>query len=166
MFQSLRHFAERISHVIAERPFLSGFLLGLAVAAAILLVLFLVTLLFRPRKLRRIVVQSEGGELRIDAKAVQGAVKTLARKYTAFSIRKVGLYGKQPAFSLKIEADFNGGGASVSVLAAQFRAAIVQMMTDMLGTERPSKIEVEIRQSYADAPTLSFAGSSDDSDSD
>ena len=166
MFQSLRQFLVRIGLMNPERPFLSGFLLGLAVAAAILLVLSLAVLIFRSRRLRRIVVPSEGGELRIDAKAVQGAVKTLARKYTAFSIRKVGLYGKQPAFKLKIVADFNGGGASVSVLAAQFRAAVVQMMTDMLGTERPSEIEVEIRQSYADAPTLSFTGPSDDSDPD
>ena len=146
-----------------ERPFLSGFLLGLAVAAAILIVLSLIVLIFRSRRLRRIVVPSESGELRIDAKAIQGAVKALARDHTAFSVRKVTLLGKQPAFKLKIEADFNGGEASVSVLADRFRAAVVRMMTEMLGTERPAQVEVEIRQSYADAP-ISFTGSRDDTD--
>ena len=163
MFQSLRQFAERIGSMIDARPFLSGFLLGLAVAASILFILFLAAVIFRPRGLRRIVVRSEGGELRIDARAIQGAVKALARKHTAFTVRKVGIFGKQPAYKLKIEADFNGGESSVSVLADRFRAAIVRMMTEMLGTERPAQVEVEIRQSYADAP-ISFNGSRDDTD--
>lgn len=162
MFQSIHQFWDRISQMIAERPFYSGFLLGLAVAALVLFALFLFILIFRGRKLSRIVIPSEGGELRIDAKAVQAAVRTLAEKYPAFSVRKVGLYGKQKAFRIKVETDFNGGSASVSALASQFRNAIVLMMTEMLGTGKPAQVELEIRNSLADLPALSASAGSDE----
>ena len=162
MFQSIRQFVDRINQLIAERPFYSGFLFGLAVAALILFTVFLIILIFRARNLRRIVVQSEGGELRIDARAVQEAVKTLSGKYPAFTVRKVRLYGKQSAIKLHVDTDFNGGSASVSVLASQFRSAIVLMMTEMLGAGKPAHVELEIRNSLADLPSLSVPAASDE----
>lgn len=154
MFQSLRQFLVKIGLMNPERPFLSGFLLGLAVAAAILIVLSLIVLIFRSRRLRRIVVPSEGGELRIDAKAVQGAVRSVAEKFPVFDIRRVGLYGKQDAVELEVAMDFNGGCDTVSVsdLSAQFRAAVVRMMTETFGMEKPARIGLEILRSGADIP--------------
>ena len=70
MFQSVRQFAERISSLIAERPFSCGVLTGLAAALALLLFFLLLAFIFRSRKLRCIVIPSAGGDLYIDAKAV------------------------------------------------------------------------------------------------
>lgn len=155
MFQSVRQFAEKISSLIAERPFSWGFLTGLAVALALLLLFLLLGFAFRSRKLRRIVIPSEGGELRIDAKAVQGAVRSVARNFPAFDVRRVGLYGKQTAAELEIEVDFIGGDAnqSLSELSAQFRAAVARMMTGTFGMEKPARIELEILRSGAEIPS-------------
>ena len=154
MFQSVRQLAERISSLVAERPFSYGVLTGLAVALALLLFFLLLGFIFRSRKLRRIVIPAEGGELRIDAKAVQGAVRSVAQKFPAFDVRRVGLYGKQNAAELEIAVDFNGGDAnhSISELAAQFRAAVARMMTGTFGMEKPARIELEILHSGADIP--------------
>ena len=154
MFQTVRQFAERIGSLIAERPFSWGVLTGLAVALALLLFFLLLCFVFRSRRLRRIVIPSEGGELRIDAKAVQGAVRSVARSFPAFDVRRVGLYGKQTAAELEIAMDFNGGdgGESLSELSAQFRAAVARMMTDTFGMEKPARIELEILRSGADIP--------------
>ena len=99
-------------------------------------------------------IPAEGGDLRIDAKAVQGAVRSVAEKFPAFDVRRVGLYGKQNAVELEIAMDFNGGGdvVSVSDLSAHFRAAVVRMMTETFGMEKPARIELEILRSGADIP--------------
>ena len=150
MFQSLQKLAEKIGSLIGERPFSCGVLTGLAIAAAILLFLLLLCLAFRSRKLRCIVVPSEGGELRIDAKAVQDAVRAVAAGFPAFDVRRVGLYGKQKDIELKVAMDFNGGDVSISDLAVQFRGAVAHMMTETFGMERPGRIGIEILRSGAD----------------
>ena len=154
MFQSVRQLAERISSIIAERPFSWGVLTGLAVALALLLLFLLLAFLFRSRKLRCIVIPSAGGDLRIDAKAVQGAVRSVAQNFPAFDVRRVGLYGKQNAVELEVAMDFNGDDADVSVsdLSAQFRAAVARMMTGTFGMEKPARIGVEILRSGAEIP--------------
>ena len=153
MFQSIQKLAERISSLIAERPFSWGVLTGLAAALALLVFFLLLAFLFRSRKLRCIVIPAEGGELRIDAKAVQGAVRSVAQNFPAFDVRRVGLYGTQDAVELEVAMDFNGAaGLSVSDLSAQFRAAIARMMTETFGMEKPARIELEILRSGADIP--------------
>ena len=153
MFQSIQKLAERISSLIAERPFSWGVLTGLAAALALLVFFLLLAFLFRSRKLRCIVIPAEGGELRIDAKAVQGAVRSVAQNFPAFYVRRVGLYGTQDAVELEVAMDFNGAaGLSVSDLSAQFRAAIARMMTETFGMEKPARIELEILRSGADIP--------------
>ena len=154
MFQSVRQFVERISSIIAERPFSWGVLTGLAAALALILLFLLLAFLFRSRKLRCIVIPSEGGDLRIDAKAVQGAVRSIAQSFPAFDVRRVGLYGKPDAVELEVAMDFNGGDEDVSVseLSAQFRAAIARMMIGTFGMEKPARIGLEILRSGADIP--------------
>jgi hypothetical protein len=152
MFHSIRLFVEKIGDLIAERPFSCGFLTGLAAALALLLFFLLLGFLFRSRKLRCVVIPSEDGDLRIDAKAVQGAVRSVAEKFPAFGVRRVALFGSQTAVALEIAMDFNGGDVSVSDAAAQFRAAIVRMMTDTFGMKKPARIELEILRSGADIP--------------
>ena len=153
MFQSIQKLAERISSIIAERPFSWGVLTGLAAALALLVFFLLLAFLFRSRKLRCIVIPAEGGELRIDAKAVQGAVRSVAQNFPAVDVRRVGLYGTQDAVELEVAMDFNGAaGLSVSDLSAQFRAAIARMMTETFGMEKPARIELEILRSGADIP--------------
>lgn len=154
MFQQVRQLVERISSLIAERPFSCGVLTGLAAALALLLFFLLLAFLFRSRKLRCIVIPSEGGDLRIDAKAVQGAVRSVAANFPAFDVRRVGLYGKQNEVELEVAMDFNGGDADVSVSeqSAQFRAAVARMMTGMFGMEKPARIGLEILRSGAEIP--------------
>ena len=153
MFQSVRQLVERFSSLIAERPFSCGFLAGLAVAFALLVFFLLLNLFFRPRKLRRIVIPSEGGDLLIDAKAVQGAVRSLAERFPAFDVRRVGLFGKPDAVVLEVAMDFIGdGNLSVSDLSARFRAAVARMMTETFGMGKPARIELEILRSGADIP--------------
>ena len=153
MFQSVRQLAERISSLIAERPFSCGVLTGLAAALALLLFFLLLAFIFRSRKLACIVIPSAGGDLRIDAKAVQGAVRSVAQNFPAFDVRRVGLYGTQDEAELEVAMDFNGGvDMSVSELSAQFRTAVARMMTDTFGMEKPARIEIEILRSGADIP--------------
>lgn len=149
MIQSIRNLVERIGSLIGERPFSCGFLAGLAAAFAVLILLFLLCLIFRSRKLRFIEVPSEGGTLRIDAKAVRGAVQAIAANFPVFEVRKVALYGKQSAVRLDVAADFVGG-ESVAESAARFRAAVARMMTETLGMEKPARIELEILRSGAE----------------
>ncbi|MBR4254920.1 MAG: hypothetical protein IKQ16_07525 [Lentisphaeria bacterium] len=151
MLQSIQKLAERISSLIAERPFFCGLLTGLAVAFVVLLFLLLLFLIFRPRKLRCIVIPLEGGDLRINAKAVQGAVRSVAEKFPVFDVRRVGMYGKRNAIRLEVAMDFNGGdNVSVSDSAAQFRDAVAHMMTGTFGMDRPARIELEILRSGAE----------------
>ncbi len=150
MIQSIRNLVERIGSLIGERPFSCGFLAGLAAAFAVLILLFLLCLIFRSRKLRFIEVPSEGGTLRIDAKAVRGAVQAIAANFPVFEVRKVALYGKQSAVRLDVAADFVGDDESVAESAARFRAAVARMMTETLGMEKPARIELEILRSGAE----------------
>lgn len=150
MVQSIQRIVERIGSVIGERPFSCGFLAGLAAAFAVLVFLFLLCLIFRSRKLRFIEVPSKGGTLRIDAKAVRGAVLAVAANFSAFEVRKVAMYGNQDAVRLDIAADFTGGDESVADNAARFRAAVARMMTETLGMEKPACIELEILRSCAE----------------
>ncbi|MBR5680734.1 MAG: hypothetical protein IKX19_08770, partial [Clostridia bacterium] len=123
-------------------------------------VLILLWLLLAPRKLGGIVVSTEGGELRIDAKAVQGSVLAVAANFPAFTVRKVSLYGKQAAPELEIQLDYNGG-ESVASLASRFRSAVNLMMTDTFGMEKPAKIELEVVRSFTDAPAIPAAESAE-----
>ena len=150
MIQSIQRIVERIGSVIGERPFSCGFLAGLAAACAVLVFLFLLCLVFRSRKLRFIEVPSEGGTLRIDAKAVRGAVLAVAANFPAFEVRKVAMYGKKNAVRLDIAADFTGGDESVAETANRFRAAVTRMMAETLGMEKPARIELEILRSGAE----------------
>ena len=162
MFQSIQKIVERVGSVIGERPFSCGFLAGLAVAFAILLFILLICFVFRSRKLRCIVIPSEGGALRIDAKAVQGAVRSVAEGFPAFDVRRVGIYGKQTAVELEIAMDFVDGSVSVSETAAQFRAAVARMMTETFGMEKPARIEIEILRSGADIPAAGNGSAEED----
>ena len=154
MIQQVRQLVERISSLIAERPFSCGVLTGLAAALILILFFLLLAFLFRSRKLRCIVIPSAGGDLRIDAKAVQGAVRSVAANFPAFDIRRVGLFGKQDAVELEVAMDYNGGDADVSVseLSAQFRDAVARMMTGTFGMEKPARIGIEILRSGAEIP--------------
>ena len=154
MFQSIRDLFEKISSMVSDHPFSCGFLAGLAVAFAILIFLLLLCIIFRPRGLRRIRIQSENGELRIDAKAVQDAVRALAGGFPAFDVRRIGLYGKQEAVEIRIAVDFNGGGKSVSELAERFRAAVARLTTETFGMAAPARIHIEILRSLADVPAV------------
>ena len=156
MIQTIQNWVAAVSDAVAKSPFFFGFLTGLAALLAVLLVLILLWLLLAPRKLGGIVVSTEGGELRIDAKAVQGSVLAVAANFPAFTVRKVSLYGKQAAPELLIQLDYNGG-ESVATLAARFRAAVNLMMTDTFGMEKPAKIELEVVRSFADAPAVPAA---------
>jgi len=165
MFRSISSFIERIGSFVEGRPFFCGFLAGVAVVIAFLLFIFLLYLAFRPRKLRRIVIPAEGGVLTIDAKAVQGAVRAVADGFPAFDVRKVALFGKPSAVELLIAVDFNGG-ATLSDLSMQFRAAVARMMTDTLGMEKPARIELEILRSGADVQVEETASSASSSEPD
>ena len=155
MFRSIQNLIERTMALIADHPFPCGFLAGLAAAFAILVFLLLLCLLFRPRGLRWIVIPSEGGELRIGAKAVQDAIRALAVSFPAFEVRRIGLYGKQPAVEFRIGVDFNGGDAPVSELAAQFRAAVARLVAETFGMDGSVRINIEILRSLADVPAVS-----------
>ena len=150
MIQSIQDLVERIGSLIGERPFSCGFLAGLAAAFAVLIFLFLICLIFRSRKLRFIEVPSGDGMLRIDAKAVRGAVLAVAANFPAFEVRKVVMYGKRNDAELDIAADFTGSDVSVAETAARFRAAVARMMTETLGMEKPARIELEILRSGAE----------------
>ena len=156
MFHSISKMVERIGSYVEARPFFCGFLTGLALLIALLLFIFLLYLVFKPRKLRCIVIPTEGGQLRIDAKAVQGAVRAVADGFPSFDVRKVALFGKQSAVELLIAMDFNGGG-SLSELSTQFRSAVSRMMTETLGMEKPARIELEILRSGGDAESEEMA---------
>ena len=155
MFQSIRDLIEKTTAMVSDHPFSCGFLAGLAAAFAILLFLLLLCLIFRPRGLRRIRIPSENGELRIDARAVQDAVRSLAGRFPAFDVRRIGLYGKQEAVEIRIAVDFNGGDKSVSELAGQFRAAVARLTTETFGMAEPARIHIEILRSLADVPAVS-----------
>ena len=141
--------------LIADHPFPCGFLAGLAAAFAILIFLLLLCLVFRPRGLRWIVISSEGGELRIGAKAVQDAIRALAVNFPAFEVHRIGLYGKQPDVEFRIGVDFNGDGKPVSELAAQFRASVARLVAETFGMDGAVRINIEILRSLADVPAVS-----------
>jgi len=155
MFQSIRDLIDKIGAMVSDHPFSCGFLAGLAAAFAILFVLLLLCLIFRPRGLRCIRIPSENGELRIDAKAVQDAIRSLAGGFRAFDVRRIGLYGKQDAVEIRIAVDFNGGDKPVSVLADRFRAAVARLTTETFGMTTPARIHLEILRSLADVPVVS-----------
>ena len=155
MFQSIRDLIEKIGVMVSDHPFSCGFLAGLAAAFAILFFLLLLCLIFRPRGLRFIRIPSENGELRIDAKAVQDAIRSLAGGFPAFDVRRIGLYGKQEAVEIRIAVDFNGGDKPVSVLADRFRAAVARLTSETFGMTMPARIHLEILRSLADVPAVS-----------
>ena len=153
MIQTIQNWLTAVSEAVGQRPFFFGFLAGLAALLAVLLILVLLGLLLAPRKLKFLVISSDGGEIRIDAKAVQDSVLAVASHFPAFEVRKVCVYGKQTSAELLIQLDYQGG-EPISTLAARFRSAIALMMTDTFGMEKPANIELEIVRSCADAPAV------------
>jgi len=149
MFHSIASQVERIGSYVGAHPFSCGVLTGLAVALAIVLFFILLELVSRPRKLRSIVIPANGGELRIDAKAVQGAVLAVAASFPDIEVRKVILHGTQASVGLLVAMDFSGA-VPLADLSERFRAAIARMMTDVLGMAKPARIEMEILSSGAE----------------
>ena len=152
MLQSIQKLLEKISAMFEAHPTSCGFVAGLVVAFAFLLLLFLIILLIRSRSLRCIEIRSEDGMLRLDAKAVQDAVRAVAESFPAFSVRKVGLRGTQMELRLVVAMDFLGddaGGVSLSSVSSGFRVAAGRMMTETLGMRRPARVDLEIVRSLA-----------------
>jgi len=163
MFRSIQDLVEKTLAMVADHPFSCGFLVGLIAAFAILVFLLLLCVVFRPRRLRCLVIPSEGGELRISAKAVQDSIRMLAANFPAFDVRRIGMYGKPTEVNICIEMDFNGGDEPVSALAAQFRAAVARLATETFGMEQPAQIQLEILRSRAEVPVVSAGAESEDS---
>ena len=119
MLQSIQKLLEKTSATVEAHPVSCGFAAGLIVAFVVLLLLFLLFLILRSRKLRCIEISSEDGMLRLNARAVQDAVRAVAESFPAFSVRKVDLRGSQTELRLAVAMDFLGdnvGGASVLIL--------------------------------------------------
>ena len=154
MFRSIQNLIEKTMAMIADHPFPCGFLTGLIAAFAILIFLLLICLVFRPRGLRYIVISSEGGELRIGAKAVQDAIRALADSFPAFDVRRISLGGKPSAVEFRIAMDFNGGSKPVTELAEQFRAAVARLAAETFGMGKPVRIHLEILRSLGDVPAI------------
>ena len=154
MLQSIQKMLEKTSAMFEAHPTSCGFVAGLVIAFALLFLLFLIILLFRSRGLRCIEIRSEDGMLRLDARAVQDAVRAVAESFPAFSVRKVDLRGSQTELRLVVAMDFlgddaGGGSVSLATVASGFRSATGRMMTETLGMRRPARIDLEIVRSLA-----------------
>jgi len=162
MLQSIQKLLEKTSAMFEAHPTSCGFVAGLVVAFAVLLLLFLIILLIRSRTLRCIEIRSEDGMVRLDARAVQDAVRAVAETFPAFSVRKVKLLGTQTELRLAVTMDFLGddiGGVSLSTVASDFRSAAGRMMTETLGMRRPARIDLEILHSHAKYSPAEGSGS-------
>ena len=169
MLQSIQKLLEKLNALFEAHPVSCGFFTGILVAFAVLLLLFLIFLILRSRRLRCIEIRSEDGMLRLDARAVQDAVRAVAESFPAFDVRKVEICGTQAEIRLAVAMDFLGGeaddGSSVSLssVAAGFRSATGRMMTETLGMRKPSRIDLEILRSRAQYSPGSSKGSESES---
>ena len=154
MLQSIQKLLEKTGALFEAHPVSCGFAAGLFVAFAVLLLFFLFFQILRFRRLSFIEIPSEDGTIRLDARAVQDAVRAVAEEFPAFSVRKVDICGTQTDVRLAVVMDFLGdedGGSVVSLssVASGFRAATGQMMTEMLGMRKPARVDLEILRSHA-----------------
>ena len=168
MLQSIQKLLEKLSAMFEAHPVSCGFVAGLVIAFAVLLLCFLVFLLFRTRRLRCIEISSEDGMLRLDSRAVQDAVRAVAESFPAFSVRKVEIRGTQMEIRLAVAMDFLGeddgnGVVSLSAVAAGFRVATGRMMTEILGVRKPARVDLEILRSRAKYSPGSSKGSESES---
>ena len=170
MLQSIQKLVEKTGALFEAHPVSCGFAAGLCVAFAVLLIFFLIFLILRSGRLRFLEIPSEDGTLRLDARAVQDAVRAVAEKFPAFSVRRVDICGTQADVRLAVVVDFLGdenGGAVVSLssVASGFRAATGQMMTEMLGMRKPARVDLEIQHSLAKYSPAESKGSEGGSES-
>lgn len=164
MLQSIQKLMEKTGALFEAHPVSCGFAAGVCVAFAVLFLFFLILWILRSSRLRFIEIPSEDGTLRLDARAVQDAVRAVAEEFPAFSVRRVDICGTQADIRLAVVVDFLGDadGASVvslSSVASGFRAATGQMMTETLGMRKPARVDLEILHSHAKYSPLESKGS-------
>ena len=134
MLQSIQKLVEKTDALFEAHPVFCGFAAGLFVAFAVLILFFLILQILRFQRLRFIEIPSQDGTLRLDARAVQDAVRAVAEGFPSLSVRRVDICGTQADIRLAVVVDFLGdedGGAVVSLssVASGFRVATGQMMT-------------------------------------
>ena len=162
MLQSIQKLVEKTGALFEAHPVSCGFATGLFVAFAVLLLFFLVLQIFRSSRLRFIAIPSEDGTLRLDARAVQDAVRAVAEGFPSLSVRRVDICGTQADVRLAVVMDFlgdeDGAVVSLSSVASGFRVATGQMMTEMLGMRKPARVDLEILHSRAKYSPLESKG--------
>ena len=132
----------------------SDFNCGFISAVSIILFIFLLVLairilafiFFRSRRCNKIMVQSGSGTLIVTRKAIESVIRAELAAFSQIKVRKLVLYRKGKAYSLKLCCQFASGGAGMPEIARQLTPRIKEVMNRLFGIDTMNKIDICIER--------------------
>jgi len=120
-----------------------GYTAGTAIAFLLILLLLLLNYLIKSRKkLKEVVVSTNGGELRIASGAIVDFIKIVASNIHNISVSKVSIKRHRNNVALNIKVKYDLKGRPLTELADELRAAILENLKIKLGVENVSCINI------------------------
>lgn len=132
----------------------SDFNCGFISAVSIILFIFLLVLairilafiFFRSRRCNKIMVQSGGGTLIVTRKAIESVIRAELAAFSQISVRKLVLYRKGKAYSLKLCCQFARDGVGMPEITQQLTPRIKEVMNRLFGIDTMNKIDIIIER--------------------
>ena len=135
---------------ILKSDFNCGFISALAIVLFIILLFLAIRILafifFRTRRCNKIMVQSGSGTLIVTRKAIESVIRAELAAFSQIKVRKLVLYRKGKAYSLKLCCQFASGGAGMPEIARQLTPRIKEVMNRLFGIDTMNKIDICIER--------------------
>ena len=130
-----------------NRGYLSGVVLVLAVVLLILVIRIVLSIIFRNRRVRSIVVPAADGDVMISRNAVVAAVESMLTGFPELSVDSVKICRKGRMYSLLLHCRFKVGEAAVFPDAVQkMKEAVFAGMREQFGVENLRKIRIVLTE--------------------
>ncbi len=132
----------------ASRTFNSGIVVGVAIVAAIFLLLLILwcicAIVFRRKKCNGITLKDELGNIFISTSAITAAIRTLESEFDALVIQKIYLIeSKNDKIDINVTMSFDEKGGNLKAYEANFKRRVVSKLNDSFGIENINNINID-----------------------
>lgn len=124
-----------------------GFLAILLILAAALLLMVLKIWFFRRKRLSKLNLPLENGEVEISAGAIADLVKSMGSRFPELEIRKVILFTGKKGPSLLVKTIFHAGGRGIPETGKEFQIRAQHELKESLGIDFVDQIDLAVIKS-------------------
>ncbi len=132
----------------ASRTFNSGIVVGVAIVAAIFLLLLILwcicAIVFRRKKCNGITLSAELGDIFIPTSAITAAIRTLENDFSALVIQKIRLIeSKNDKVNVYVSMSYDEKGGNAKPYVENFQQRVVTKLREAFGIENINKVNID-----------------------